>query len=200
MIKIARIFPFDQAKNEKTLVSGSISREFGPMTWNDRFLSLFDRCLEKYRNGNQDFNSYYSHDDLSFLASIGYKPRELFDFVEDLGDEGEPSRSTALLIAAVRRDYFLVVQNSEQSAKEITAKDLPTFGDELEGLSYLPRIIKKARHKLRGELDPDVMYGCGGDRNFLSKNGEIHPADFLRHVWSAEDDDSKIAAFVKAHN
>ena len=29
--------------------------------------------------------SYYTPEDLTFLSSIGYKPRELFDFVEDLG-------------------------------------------------------------------------------------------------------------------
>lgn len=169
------------------------------MTWNDQFLTLFDRCLTNYKSGNRDFNGYYSEDDLSFLGSIGYKPRELFDFVEDLGDAGDPTRSTALLVAAVRRDYFLVVQDGQPSSLEITSKDLPTFGDKLDSIEYLPRIIKKARHKLRGELDPDLMYGCGGDRNFLKKHGNIHPADFLRHVWSAEEDDAKIVSFVQSH-
>ena len=168
------------------------------MTWNDQFLTLFDRCLEAYRGGNKDFTSYYSADDLSFLSSIGYKPRELFDFIEDLADERTPSRSTALLIAAVRRDYFLTMQNAQASDLEITSKDLPTFGDELEGFRYLPRILKKARHKLSGELDPNIMFGCGGDRNFLSTHGDIHPADFLRNVWAAGDDDAKVAAYVRS--
>ena len=170
------------------------------MTWNDQFLDLFDRCSEKYRSGNKDFNSYYQPADLTFLASIGYKPRELFDFVEDLADEGNPSRSTALLVAAVRRDYFLTMQDSQHSTLEITSKDLPTFGDELDGMRYLPRILKKARHKLRGELDPDIMFGCGGDRNFLSSHGDIHPADFLRNVWAAGDDDAKIVAYLRSQS
>lgn len=168
------------------------------MDWNEQFIELFDRCLARYQAGDKDFNGYYSPEDLSFLASIGYKPRELFDFVEDFGDAAQPTRSTALLVAAVRRDYFLVVQNGQHSSLEITAKDLPTYGDALEDMQYLPRIIKKARHKLTGELDPDLMYGCGGDRNFLSKHN-VHPADFLRHVWSSEGDDAKIAAYVQAH-
>lgn len=169
------------------------------MTWDARFLDIFDRCLEKHRAG-QDFpEGYYTPEELAFLSSIGYKPRELYDFVEDLADEGQPSLGTALLIAAVRRDYFLVVQEGQPSEKEYTAQDLPTFGDEAEGLRYLPRIIAKAQHKLRGELDPDVMFGCGGDRNFLQKNGDIHPADFLRHVWAAEGEVAKVAAFVKSH-
>lgn len=167
------------------------------MTWNEQFLELFDRCLARYQNGDSDFSNYYSPDDLSFLSSIGYKPRELFDFVEDLADEGQPTGSTALLVAAVRRDYFQVMQKGEHSSHEITAKDLPTFGDELAGFRYLPRIITKARHKLRGELDPDIMFGCGGDRNFLNNHGQIHLADFLRQVWSAGDDDAKIAAYVQ---
>jgi hypothetical protein len=40
------------------------------------------------------------------------------------------------------------------------------------------------------------MFGCGGDRNFLKKHGDIHPADFLRQVWAAGDDDPQLAAWV----
>lgn len=169
------------------------------MIWNDTFLALFDRCLDLYKGGNHDFETYYSEEDLAFLGSIGYKPRELFDFIEDLGGEGEPSRSTALLIAAARRDYFLVMQGGRASEHEITRDDLPTFGDELEGISYLPRILVKAQAKLKGELDPDIMYGCGGDRKFLRTHGDIHPADFLRNVWAADGDEARVVQYVKAH-
>lgn len=166
------------------------------MTWNDTFLTLFNHCLAEYKSGNTDFTTYYSATDLDFLTSIGYKPREFFDFVEDLGGEGEPTLSTALLIAAVRRDYFMVVQNSTPSSHEITRHDLPTFGDTLGGLSYLPRIIVKATAKLKGELDPDIMFGCGGDRKFL-RTHNIHPADFLRNVWAADGDEEQILHYVK---
>lgn len=168
------------------------------MTWNDTFLALFDRCLEQYNAGNTDFNSYYTESDLEFLKSIGYKPRELFDFIEDLGDAGDPSRSTALLVASVRRDYFYVVQGGQHSSHEISKSDLPTFGDLLGGISYLPRILKKARAKLAGELDPDMMYGCGGDRNFLKKHGDIHLADFLRNIWACDGDDAKVISYVQS--
>lgn len=169
------------------------------MTWNEEFLALFDRCVTAYRSGNRDFESYYTPADLEFLAGIGHKTREFFDFVEDFCEEGEPAISTSLLIAAARRDYFLEVQNRAASPRVLTRDDVPTFGDELAGLPYLPRILAKARAKLRGELDPDLMFGCGGDRNFLRKNGGIHPADFLRAVWSARDDDTKAADWVKKH-
>ncbi|MBT8043584.1 MAG: DUF5069 domain-containing protein [Verrucomicrobiae bacterium] len=168
------------------------------MTWNDQFLNLFRQCVEQYRAGNTDFHSYYEPTDLEFLQSIGYKPRELFDFVEDLCDEGVPSESTALLVASVRRDYFLTKQNGKPSDKEITPDDLPTFGDTLDGIAYFPRILTKARAKLRGELDPDIMFGCGGDRKFLRDQGNIHPADFLRNVWASGDDDTHIVEYVRS--
>lgn len=169
------------------------------MDWNDRFLTLFKDCVNLYRSGTTNLADYYTESDQEFLDSIGYKPREFFDFVEDFVDVGVPSPATSLLVAAVRRDYFLTVQKGkcDNSSPLLTSMDLPTFGDKLEGIYYLPRIIKKARAKLRGLLDPDLMYSCGGDRKFLSEHGNIHPADFLRHVWAAGEDDMAIVRFVK---
>lgn len=168
------------------------------MSWDITFMALFEKCLTKYKAGDKDFSGYYDEQEISFLQSIGYKPREFFDFVEDYADAGVPAPSTALLIAAVRRDYFMVVQKSQPSPYELDRKDLPSFNSELDGVIYLPRIIKKARGKLKGELDPDIMFSCGGDRKFL-KRYAIHPADFLRKVWAAGDDDRKIVDFVKNH-
>lgn len=168
-------------------------------TWNEQFLDLFDKCLKLYRGGDTDYVNYYDKTDLLFLGSIGYKPREMFDFVEDFANEGVPAVSTALIIASVRRDYFLSVQKGIPDESTILLRDqLPTFGDELDGIAYLPRIIAKARGKLKGQLDPDIMFSCGGDRNFLSKHGNIHPADFLRNVWAAHDDDMAIACYVRS--
>ncbi len=168
------------------------------MEWNDRFLELFQDCLARYRAGDRDYTGYYTDPDLAFLRSIGYKPRELFDFVEDFADGDVPTPSTALLVASVRRDYLLTIQKGvPDSSPLVTAQDLPTFGDDLDGIVYLPRIIKKARAKLKGLLDPDVMYGCGGDRKFLREHGNIHPADFLRSVWAAREDDMAIARYVR---
>lgn len=168
------------------------------MTWNDTFLALFDQCNARFLSGDLDYESYYTPSDLAFLGGIGCQPREFFDFVEDFCGEGEPSLSTALLVAAVRRDYFHSVQKGEISDRKLTANDIPTFGDELDGMAYLPRILAKGRAKLRGELDPNLMFGCGGDRRFLKNHGDIHPADFLRHVWAAGDNDQKVADWIKA--
>ena len=166
--------------------------------WNDTFLQLFKRCVATYQTGQRDLANYYAPADLTFLAGIGCKTREFFDFVEDFCEDGQPSASTALLVAAVRRDYFLSVQHGQSSNRVLTRLDVPTFGDQLGSIPYLPRILAKARAKLRGELDPDLMFGCGGDRHFLKNHGAIHPADFLRQVWAAGDDDLKLANWVAA--
>jgi hypothetical protein len=168
------------------------------MTWNDQFLQLFDTCAARYREGERDFDTWFSKDDLNLLKEIGYKTREFFDFVEDFCDKQSPSPSTALLIASVRRDYFHTIQNRQKSTQTLTRDELPTFGDSLNDIAYLPRILAKARAKLRGELDPDLMYSCGGDMNFLKNHGDIHPADFLRQVWAAGEDDQKIANWVSS--
>lgn len=168
-----------------------------PMPWDKRFLDLFDRCSARYESGDRDWSGYYGAEDLALLSSIGCRQREFFDFVEDFGDAGDPLPSTSLLVAAVRRDYFLTQQAGVTSTRILSPEDLPTFGDAIAGIHYLPRIVAKARAKLRGELDPDIMFCCGGDRKFLSEHGGIHPADFLRHVWAAGDNEMKIVEFVR---
>lgn len=169
------------------------------MNWNEHFLELFVRCVTRYKNGEKDYINYYDDEDKALLEEIGYRTREFFDFVEDYCDDGTPSASTALLVAAVRRDYFKVEMKGRFSRPTVTRENIPTFGDDLMGIYYLPRILAKAEAKLRGELDPDLMYGCGGDRKFLKENGDIHPADFLRRVWAADGDDAKLVKWIKSH-
>jgi len=168
-------------------------------TWDTQFRELFDRSCEKYRSGSTDFASYYTEDDLSFLGSIGYRKREFFDFVEDYCNEGVPTAESALLVAAARRDYFLVVQDGASSEIRLLPDALPGKEEEFAGLVWLPRILAKARGKLRGELDPDIMFCCGGDRAFLKRHG-IHPADFLRATWAAEADDEQLIRWVQAQS
>jgi len=164
--------------------------------WDSTFAELYHRCVERYRGGDQDFTKYYSDDDLLFLTSIGYKTREFFDFVEDYVEYGEPSLTTAVMIANVRRDYLKYEMNGQLSSRILSPGDLPARHAEMGGIAWLPRILAKARAKLRGELDPDSMYCCGGDRGFL-RACDIGPCDFLHAVWCAGDDDDKILAFVK---
>lgn len=164
--------------------------------WDSTFTELFERCLDRYRSGDHEFESYYTSSDLVFLEAIGYQKREFFDFVEDFAEMGEPSVSTAVMIASVRRDFFHEIMHGAVSDRILDPATMPAKTDELAGLVWLPRILAKARAKLRGEMDPNTMYCCGGDRAFLRRH-DIAPADFLRAVWSAAEDDSKVIDFVK---
>ena len=165
-------------------------------SWEKDYLTIFNGSIEKYQSGDRDPDKFFLDKELKYINSIGYKPREFFDFVEDYCDVGAPSIETAILIAAVRRDYFYVIQKKKISPSEITSADLPSRDSQLEGIAWLPRIITKARAKLRGELHPDVMYCCQGDMNFL-KTHDLHPADFLRVVWASGENDEQIISFVK---
>lgn len=167
-------------------------------TWDSAFLNLFQRCLESYRADDKDYQHWYDESDQEFLKIIGYQPLEFFDYVEDCAVHNEPSATTALMIASVRRDYLDAVQHGKSSETQVRSTELPAKDAELKGYTWLPRILAKARAKLRGELHPESMFSCGGDRAFLRKH-DLAPADFLRAVWAAGDDDSKILRYLNSH-
>ncbi len=164
--------------------------------WAENFKTLYDHAVSAYRAGQRNPAAYFSRDQVASLAAIGCSPQELFDFAEDWCQLGEPAFETVLLITAVRRDYLLVEQQGKPSDKVIDAGQLPARSDELGGIAWLPRIIQKAEAKLRGEMPPELMYGCGGDRQFL-RSVNIHPADFLRLVWSVKGESQKVLAYVQ---
>jgi hypothetical protein len=83
-----------------------------------------------------------------------------------------------------------------QNSKFARNTDLfPPREASLAGLEWFPRIIEKARAKLLGELPPDLMYSCGGDRRFLRKVN-VSPVEFLQVVRDAGDDVDQIVKFV----
>ena len=164
--------------------------------WTQRLRELYDQSVELYRVGNRDFQSYFSEEEVGFLSSIGLRPINLYDYAEDMVSAGEPDWNTVLLIAAARRDYFLVHQKGVTSATVTEAGSLPPKPQELDGIPWLPRIIRKAQCFLEGGLCHEIMYCCGGDRRFL-KEHDIHPADFLRTVWASRGDEAAILSFLK---
>jgi predicted dehydrogenase len=166
-------------------------------SWEQRFSRLFQVSAEKYREGHQQTEGLVDEKGRKVLASIGHTEQEFFDFVEDFAKGGEPTLETAVAVAAVRRDYFLKEQNGALSSHRISMDKLPSKDAQIEGIGWLPRLIPKAEAKLRGEMPPDLMYGCGGDRKFFRTNG-VAAADFLRKVWEARGNHSEIVAWVKS--
>jgi hypothetical protein len=156
-----------------------VSRTMNDQTWDTTFRELFERCAKLHRGGDTRGANWFTAADKAFLDSIGHTTQEFFDFVDDhcrYGAEG-PSLETALLVAAVRRDYFRVVQNGKRSGKIVPPSDLPPKPAAVDGIPWLPRLIVKARAKLKGEMDPDTMFGCGGDRAFFEQH-KLHAGGF----------------------
>jgi hypothetical protein len=164
--------------------------------WTKCLRSIYDKAISLYRAGKRDDTTYFSGEEKSFLASIGLRSINVYDYAEDFVTSGEPDWDTFLLIAAARRDYFLFEQKGVGSPAEIRPEELPPKRAQLDGIPWLPRIIQKGRCFLEGALCHDIMYGCGGDRHFLREHG-LHPADFLRAIWAARGDDRKMLTFVK---
>jgi len=80
--------------------------------------------------------------------------------------------------------------------KVVDTGDLPPKKDKVRRIVWLPRLIEKARAKLRGEMSDDLMYCCGGDRHFF-RDHDIHPAEFLAFVAGHFDQDEAIIDFVQ---
>ena len=164
--------------------------------WPIEFRKVYLAGERRYANGERTPEKLFSKSELEFLNSIGCTAQEMFDFIDDLARYGEPEFETVLLVQSVRRDYLLVEQKGVHSRHQISMDDLPAKTDEVDGIAWLPRLIEKARAKLKGEMPADLMYGCGGDRPFL-RDMNVELSEFLRLVWSAGDDNRKVIDFVK---
>jgi hypothetical protein len=164
--------------------------------WEPHFRRIFELGVMNYRAKVRGADVLFGLDEVAFLKSIGCTAQELYDFVEDWCELGEPPPEVAIKLTAIRRNYFLTEQQGQPNGQPIPETGFPARDAKLGGFRWLPRIIAKARAKLRGQLPSDLMYGCGGDRNFL-RQVRIDPVEFLRLVWSAENNDQRILDFVR---
>jgi hypothetical protein len=165
-------------------------------SWKDEFRRVYARGIAAWKAGRRTPASLFDTADRVFLSSIGCTDQELFDFIEDFLDWGEPDLETALAIQAIRRDYFLEVLRGQPAQRVAPMHELPSKAAAIDGISWLPRLIVKARLKLRGEMPPELMYGCGGDRPFLRRMNMTLP-QFLELVRDSGEDDRKIVDAVK---
>lgn len=165
------------------------------LTWVEKFQNLFKNKIIVYQNGTRSADAMFSTEEEDFLRSIGATPQEIFDFVEDWCEDGEPDPEMVMAITKIRMDYFLKEQRGQFSKFVKNADLFPPREASLSGLKWFPRIIEKARAKLMGELPSDLMYSCGADRKFL-KEVNVDPDEFLQVVWEAGDDVDHIVKFV----
>lgn len=160
-----------------------------------KFRALYDKAVALYGNGQRDASTYFTTDETAFLAANGINAQHLYDYAEDHNNYGEPGFGNALAIELVRRDYFLNAQNGQALVSLLDESTLPGKTEAIKGIEWLPRIIPKAKAKLRGQLPASLMYSCGGDRRFL-KAHDIQPAEFLSLIWRNENNDAAIVEWV----
>lgn len=164
--------------------------------WQTQFRQTYDRGVAAWREGRDSPATMFTAEDAGFLATIGCTPQELFDFVDDGQGYGEPDFATALAVAAIRRDHFLNVLHGRSAGQRISIEDLPAKTAAVDGIVWLPRLIEKARAKLRGEMPDELMYGCGGDRQCFREIKMTMPA-FLELVRDSGEDTRRIIDTVK---
>jgi hypothetical protein len=167
--------------------------------YTQRLQTIWDHAIAEYKSGNRAPENFFDAEMLADLASIGLNAMDVFDPVEDHLSGYEIDFATFLLVTDARRDYFLNKQKGKASTHTLDNSTLPAKDLEARGIVWLPRIMPKALAKLRGELPPETMYGCGGDRAFFKANN-IHPAEFLRAVWAYEDEPDKLIDWVVARS
>ena len=164
--------------------------------WKAKFHKLYQSAQERYREGRTTTLTLFEPDEVCFLTTIGCSTQELFDFVEDSINWGDVEYDQVEGVTELRRDHFLITLRSESATTKIDPDKIPSKSDEVDGIAWLPRLIVKARAKLAGELPPELMYGCGGDRPFLGgRNSNL--VDFLRVTLEAGDNDRVIIDYIK---
>ncbi len=161
-----------------------------------KFRALYDKAMGLYANGQRGADTFFSADEKAWLAANGLNSQHLYDYTEDQAGYGEPGPDNAVAIESTRRNYFVNVQKGRASSVVLDADKMPTKAESIRGITWLPRLIPKAKAKLRGELPASLMYCCGGDRSFF-KTHDISPAEFLGVVWRLEQsDDNAIVDWV----
>jgi hypothetical protein len=164
--------------------------------WKLEFRQVWDRGVAAWQAGRRSAQKMFAPADVDFLAGLGCTAQELFDFVDDSLRYDDLDFDTALAVTAIRREYFLDVMHGKPTGRIVQMNELPAKSAAADGISWLPRLIVKARVKLRGEMNPDLMYGCAGDRPFLRSHHMTLP-QFLQLVRDKGDDDRAIIDALK---
>jgi hypothetical protein len=163
------------------------------------FRDLYAKAVGLYAKGQRGAATYFDAVEVAWLTSNGLSPQNLYDYAEDENNGGEPGFAHALLIENARRKYFHIVQGGKPSGVVLNADSLPAKSESVRGIEWLPRIIPKAKAKLKGELPDTLMYCCGGDRRFF-KAHDILPVEFLGLIWQNGDNDAATIDWVVARS
>jgi hypothetical protein len=156
---------------------------------------LHDKAVSIYLSGCRHPSQILPAGDLDTLAKFGISAQFLYDAVDDLARYGVPDKSVFMDLAKMRADYFQTSLQGHPPLYIVEERELPPKSAAFEGVSWLPRIIRKAQCFLEGSLCDDIMYGCAGDRSFLKKYNATLPA-FLAVVRDTHGDPAQALRFL----
>ena len=162
---------------------------------NNELNQFHEKASANYRSGCRQSSQILAPADLDALAKLGISAQFLYDAVDDLARYGEPDKAVFVGLAQMRSDYFHTTLQGRPPSRIVQESELPPKSAEFEGVSWLPRIIRKAQCFLEGCLCDDIMYGCAGDRSFLKQYNATLPA-FLAVVRDAQGDPAKALRFL----
>ena len=127
--------------------------------WRKKFRELFFAGVDRQQHGGQSPTTMFEPDEVEFLESIGCTAQELFDFADDYVHCGDVNYDDVEAIQSMRFDFFKNNLNGQPASLAMSLDYFPAKAAEVDGIPWLPRLIVKARAKLRGELPADLMYG-----------------------------------------
>ena len=127
--------------------------------WRKKFRELFFAGVDRQQHGGQSPATMFEPDEVEFLESIGCTAQELFDFADDYVHCGDVNYDDVEAIQSMRFDFFKNHLNAQPASQAMSMDEFPTKSAEVDGIPWLPRLIVKARAKLRGDLPADLMYG-----------------------------------------
>ena len=162
---------------------------------NNELNQLHEKASANYRTGCRTPSQILAPADLEALAKLGISAQSLYDAVDDLARYGEPDKAVFVELAQMRADYFQTTLQCRPPSRIVQESELPPKSAEFEGVSWLPRIIRKAQCFLEGSLCDDIMYGCAGDRSFLKKYNATLPS-FLAVVRDTHGDPAQALRFL----
>jgi hypothetical protein len=160
---------------------------------------IYDKAVALYAKGQRGSATFFDAAQTAWLSKNGITAQHVYDYAEDENSAGEPGFGHAVTIETARRNYFLNVQHGVASTAVLDESKMPSKTETAKGIEWLPRIIPKAKAKLKGELPESLMYCCGGDRRFFKAN-DILPSEFLGVVWRNMDNDAAIIDWVAARS
>ncbi len=158
--------------------------------WKLEFKALCGHVLLELAAGERSPEKVFSDVDREFLSSIGSKPQEIFNACDDLRKDSAPTYAEILQLHAIRRDYFLHIQQGKTLPLKTEYRSAEATLGNIAGLA---RVVDMARAKLEGRLMDDLFFPCDLSRAVLKKLG-IDCVEFFAIVRSFPTDEAVLTA------